>query len=211
MKGLLGRKVGMTGLFGPDGRHIPVTVLEVGPCVVTQIKTKAKDGYDAIQVGFGPKKAGRVNKPLAGHAKKSGVAGFAVLREFPADDPAAFSVGQVVTASIFAPGEMVDVAGRIKGRGFQGVVKRHGFAGGKMTHGCMTRRKPGSIGASAWPSRVIKGKRLPGHYGDTRQTAMNLLVVDVRPEENLVLVRGAVPGSPSTIVEIRKPKIVKKK
>lgn len=211
MKGLLGRKLGMTGLFGPDGRHIPVTVLEVGPCVVTQVKTKAKDGYDAVQVGFGAKKAGRVNKPLAGHAKKSGVAGFTMLREFPAEDPSSFTVGDVITASIFSPGDLVDVAGRIKGRGFAGVIKRHGFSGGKMTHGCTTRRKPGSIGASAWPSRVIKGKKMPGQYGNTRQTAANLLVVEVRAEENLVLIRGAVPGATSAIVEIRKPKIIKKK
>ncbi|MBI5845714.1 MAG: 50S ribosomal protein L3 [Deltaproteobacteria bacterium] len=206
LKGLLGKKLGMTGIFAEDGRHVPVTVIQVGPCVVTQIKTKATDGYDAIQVGFLEAKKQRVNKPAAGHFAKSGGKLFRVLKEFGVLDPSAFNLGQVLTADIFAVGEKVDIAGKIKGRGFQGSVKRHGFAGGPDSHGCMHHRRPGSIGASAWPSRVVKGKRLPGHYGDTRQTTRNLVIVDVRPEQNLILVKGAVPGSGSSFVEVRKPK-----
>ncbi len=206
VKGLLGKKLGMTGIFADDGRHIPVTVIQVGPCVVTQIKTKATDGYDAIQVGFGDVKEKRVKKPAAGHFAKSGGKAFRHLKEFGVEDPASYTLGQVLSADLFSVGEKIDVAGNIKGRGFGGVVKRHGFAGGKDTHGCMTHRRPGSIGASAYPSRVIKGKRLPGHYGDTRQTTRNLVIVDIRPEQNLILVKGAVPGFSSSFVEVLKPK-----
>ncbi|MBW1989487.1 MAG: 50S ribosomal protein L3 [Deltaproteobacteria bacterium] len=206
IKGLLGKKVGMTGIFSPDGEHLPVTVLEVGPCVVTQVKTKATDGYDAIQVGFGAKKSSRVNKPVAGHLAKSGGRAFSLLREFPVDDPEQYEVGQTITAELFSIGEKVDVSGTTKGRGFSGTIKRHGFARGPMSHGGMNKRRPGSIGCSAWPSKVIKGKKLPGQYGNARKTVRNLVVVDVRPEENLVLVKGAVPGARSGYVEVRKPK-----
>jgi len=206
IKGLLGKKVGMTGIFSPDGEHLPGTVLEVGPCVVTQVKTKATDGYDAIQVGFGAKKSSRVNKPVAGHLAKSGGRAFSLLREFPVDDPEQYEVGQTITAELFSIGEKVDVSGTTKGRGFSGTIKRHGFARGPMSHGGMNKRRPGSIGCSAWPSKVIKGKKLPGQYGNARKTVRNLVVVDVRPEENLVLVKGAVPGARSGYVEVRKPK-----
>jgi len=206
IKGLLGKKVGMTGIFSPVGEHLPVTVLEVGPCVVTQVKTKATDGYDAIQVGFGAKKSSRVNKPMAGHLAKSGGRAFSLLREFPVDDPEQYEVGQTITAELFSIGEKVDVSGTTKGRGFSGTIKRHGFARGPMSHGGMNKRRPGSIGCSAWPSKVIKGKKLPGQYGNARKTVRNLVVVDVRPEENLVLVKGAVPGARSGYVEVRKPK-----
>ena len=205
-KGLIGKKIGMTGIFLPNGRHVPVTVLEVGPCVITQIKTEAKDGYNALQLGFGAKKAVNVIKPMAGHLKKSGGTGFAILREFAVDDPSQFEVGQALDAGIFAIGEKVDVIGTIKGRGFGGVVKRHGFHGGGDTHGSMSHRAPGSIGSSAWPSRVLKGKRMAGHYGNSRQTMKNLEIMDVRPEQNLLLVKGAVPGARSGFVAVRKLK-----
>jgi len=210
-KGLIGKKLGMTGMFSSQGRHVPITVLQVGPCVVTQVKTLATDGYNALQVGFGTRKASRVNKPLAGHQKKSGAGPFAVLREFAVDNPAEYQVGQTLPLEAFKVGERVDVTGISKGRGFSGVIKRHGFHGGKQTHGCMSRRVPGSIGASAWPSRVVKGRKLPGQYGNARVTARNLQIVDIRPEENLILVSGAVPGATTGIVAIRKPKIVKRK
>jgi len=204
-KGLIGKKLGMTGLFTPDGRYIPVTVIELGPCVVTQVKSKASDGYDALQIGFGGKKPARVNKPLAGHFKPSGGL-FSAVREVPVEDPNAYQVGQTIQLDIFAVGEKVDIVGTSKGRGFTGVTKRHGFHLGRKTHGSKSYRIPGSIGCSAFPSRVFKGKRLPGHYGDSRQTVRNLEVVDIRPDENLLLVKGAVPGSRSGLVMVKKPK-----
>ncbi|MFH1887742.1 MAG: 50S ribosomal protein L3 [Pseudomonadota bacterium] len=206
IRGLLGKKLGMMGLFAPGGEHVPVTVLEVGPCVVTQVKTKATDGYDAIQVGFGAKKASRVNKPIAGHLAKSGGRAFSVLREFSVEDPTAYEVGQTITADLFYVGEKVDVAGTTKGRGFAGTVKRYGFHRGPMTHGGMSKRRTGSIGCSAWPSKVIRGKKMPGHYGDARKTVRNLEVVDVRADQNLILVKGAVPGAKSGVVEVLKLK-----
>jgi large subunit ribosomal protein L3 len=211
-KGLIGKKLGMTGVFTPEGNYIPITVIQVGPCVVTQVKTQATDGYNALQLGFGDKKTSRTNKPLKGHFAKSGGSCFKVLKEFAADDPSQYSQGQTIAITdVFKIGEKVDVAGTTKGRGFTGVIKRHGFHGGKDTHGCMSHRVPGSIGASAWPSRVVKGKRMPGHYGNERQTTRNMLIVDVRPEDNIVMLKGAIPGHTSGVVEIRKPKIVKKK
>lgn len=204
-RGLLGRKLGMTNLFGPEGQQIPVTVLEVGPCVVTQIKTRERDGYDALQLGFEEKKAARVKRPQAGHFEKSGGRPFAVLAELGVDDPAAHSLGEEVTVdAAFQVGERVDVSGVSKGRGFSGVVKRWGFRGGKATHGSMFHRAPGSIGCSATPSRVIKGRRLPGQYGSKRITVKNLEVVDIRPEQNLLIVKGAVPGSRSGLIKVRK-------
>lgn len=207
-KGLIGKKLGMTGVFASDGgRHIPVTMIQLGPCVVTQIKLPATDGYSAVQIGFGEKKASRINRPLKGHFKKSGEKFFAFLREFPADNPAEYAPGQTLTsAEIFKIGEKVTVSGIIKGRGFAGVVKRHGFSGGKETHGCKSRRVPGSIGSSAWPSRVVKGKRLPGHYGNNRQTVRNMQIIDIRADENLVFLKGAVPGATSGMVSVRKTK-----
>ncbi len=211
-KGLIGKKLGMTGVFTPEGDYIPVTVVQLGPCVVTQVKTEATDGYNAIQIGFGDRKAKRVTQPLKGHFAKSGKKYFAVLKEFSADNPAQYTPGQTINiADVFKIGENVDVAGTTKGRGFAGVIKRHGFHGGKDTHGCMSHRITGSIGASAWPSRVVKGKKMPGHLGNERRTTRNLLIVDVRPEENIVMLKGAVPGHISGVIEIRKPKIVKKK
>ena len=210
-KGLIGKKLGMTGLFTPEGAYIPVTVVELGPCVVTQIKTVDTDGYNALQLGFGVKKAKHINKPMQGHLNKSGEQAFAYLREFAVDDPGEYSLGQTVTLDMFNIGERVDVIGTTKGRGFAGVIKRHGFARGPMTHGSKSVRIPGSIGCSAWPARVIKGKKMPGHYGTERQTVRNMQVVDIRPDENLVLLKGAVPGHKNALVMINKPKILKKK
>ena len=203
-KGLVGKKLGMTSLFAPNGKHIPVTVLQVGPCVVTQIKKDATDGYNALQLGFGAKKTSKTTKPLLGHFKKAGDASFATLKEVAVDNPDDFALGQTVGPEIFAIGEKVNVTGSSKGRGFSGVMKRHGFGGGRETHGCKNHRVPGSIGCSAWPSKVIRGKRMPGQYGRETRTVRNLEVVDIRPEENLILLKGPVPGARSGIVTINK-------
>jgi len=195
----------MTGIFSAEGEYIPVTVVQMGPCVVTQVKTESTDGYNAIQLGFGEKRVSRVNKPMKGHFKKSGEKCFRELREFKAETPEKYSPGQIITAEAsFQVGEYVDVVGKSKGRGFSGVVKRHGFHGGPETHGSMNHRAPGSIGASAWPSRVIKGRRLPGHYGNERTTVKNLEIVDIRPEEHLILIKGAIPGPKSGVVLVKK-------
>jgi large subunit ribosomal protein L3 len=208
-KGLIGKKLGMTSIFTPDGRYIPVTVIQAGPCVVTQIKTQAGEGYDALQLGFGSKKPSHTTKPLQGHFKKSGDALYAHVREFGFENPADFSLGQSIGTDIFNVGERVDVVGMTKGRGFTGVIKRHGFSGGRDTHGSKSHRVPGSIGCSAWPSKVFKGKRMPGHYGNERQTTRNLEIVDIRPSENLIMVKGAVPGHRHALVMIKKPKFEK--
>ncbi len=205
-KGLIGKKIGMTGLFTPEGQYIPVTVVQVGPCSVTQIKTIDTDGYNALQLGFGEKKKSRVNKPMEGHLKKSGDTRFAFLREIRVDNPAEYSLGQAIKPDIFKIGERVDVTGVTKGRGFSGVIKRHGFHGGKKTHGSHSHRIPGSIGCSATPAKVTKGKKMPGQYGNDRKTARNLEIVDIRHEENIMLIKGAVPGSGHGVVEIKKPK-----
>ena len=199
----------MTGLFSTEGEYMPVTVVQVGPCVVTQIKTIATDGYNALQLGFGEKKESRINKPMEGHFKKSGETRFAILREVPVDDPGEYSLGQTISLDVFKIGERVDVTGTTKGRGFAGVVKRHGFHGGKKTHGSHSHRIPGSIGCSATPAKVIKGKKMPGQYGNERKTARNLKIVDIRPEENLMLIKGALPGSASGVVSIKKLKFAK--
>jgi large subunit ribosomal protein L3 len=205
-KGLLGKKLGMTSLFLPDGRYVPVTVIQAGPCVVTQIKTEAIDGYNALQLGFEEKRASRTNKPLKGHFVKSGGHCYSHLREFPVDDPAEFDLGQNIGSDLFQVGEKVEVVGTTKGRGFSGVMKRNGFSGGKQTHGSKTHRIPGSIGCSAWPAKVWRGKKLPGQYGRDRKTVRNLEIVDIRPDQNLILVKGAVPGAKSGLVWINKPK-----
>lgn len=210
-KGLMGKKLGMTGLFAPDGRYVPVTVIEAGPCVVTQIKTTATDGYNALQLGFSEVKAKRVTKPRQGHFRKSGETFFRHVQEFPVDNPEAYSLGQKITLEIFSVGERVDVCGTTKGRGFAGVMKKEGFSGGPKTHGSKCHRIPGSIGTSAWPSRVFKGKGMPGHYGVDHQTMQNIEIVDIRPEENILMVKGAVPGPTTGLVAVKKQKIVRKK
>jgi large subunit ribosomal protein L3 len=207
-EGLLGRKVGMTAVFGEDGSHVPVTVIQAGPCTITAVRTKATDGYDALQLGFEAKKK-NVNKPMAGFFKKVGVGATGVVREIRLDKSAAeklgsYSVGQNLAVDIFAAGELVDVVGVSKGRGFQGGVKRHNWKGGEATHGSMFHRAPGSIGASSDPSRVWPGHKLPGRMGGDRRTVLNLAVVRVLPEQNLVLVRGAVPGANGSLVMVRK-------
>lgn len=208
-KGLIGKKLGMTALFSPAGIYQPVTAVEIGPCVVTQVKTVARDGYNALQVGMGEKPSKKVNKPLAGHFRKSGGSGFYHVKEVPVDDPEAYEPGQTLSLDIFKVGDRVDVTGVTKGRGFSGVIRRHGFHGGKKTHGSHSHRIPGSVGCSAWPSRIIRGKKMPGHYGTDTQTVKNLEIVDIRPEQNLILIRGAVPGHRMGLVTIRKPKIEK--
>ena len=205
-KGLMGKKLGMSGLFLPDGRYVPVTVIEAGPCVVTQIKTEETDGYNALQLGFGNKKESRVNKPLKGHFSKSTSGAFDYVREFGVTNPSEYSLGQQITLELFKIGEHVDVIGASKGRGFSGVMKRHGFHGGRKTHGSHSHRIPGSIGCSAWPAKVIKGKKMPGRYGNDRKTIRNLEVVDIRPADNIILIKGAVPGAKSGLVTINKLK-----
>jgi len=202
IEGLLGRKLGMTQVFDDAGRAVPVTVLEVGPCVVTQVKTRERDGYEALQLGFGRKK--RLNKPMQGHLKASGSQA-RYLREVKAEHATAYSVGQVLDCSLFQPGQLVDVTGWRKGRGFQGVVKRHGFAGGPKTHGQSDRlRAPGSVGPTTTPGRVHKGKRMAGRMGVQRVTVQNLEVVRVDPARNLLLVKGAVPGANDGLVIVRR-------
>lgn len=205
-KGLIGKKLGMTSVFSSDGRHIPVTVVQLGPCVVTQIKSEQTDGYNALQLGFDEKEAKRSTKPLQGHFQKSGGQCFAYTREVDVDDPQAFTVGQRITTDLFQVGERVDVVGNTKGRGFSGVIKRHGFSGGRKTHGSKCHRIPGSIGCSAWPAKVIKGKKMPGQYGTERHTVRNLEIVDIRPDDNVILLRGAVPGHRQGMVMIKKVK-----
>lgn len=204
-KGLIGKKLGMTSLFTPDGYFIPVTVIELGPCVVTQVKSEATDGYNAVQLGFGTKKPSRINKPLEGHYKKSG-GQYAVLKEFPIDGTSNYEVGQTVALDLFEVGEKVDIVGTSKGRGFAGVTKRHGFRLGRKTHGSKSYRIPGSVGCSAWPARIIRGKKMPGHYGNQRKTVQNLEIVDIRPEENIVMIKGAVPGHRNALVMVNKLK-----
>jgi len=198
----------MTQVFGDDGSHIPVTVIQAGPCTVTAVRTKATDGYDALQLGFEAKKK-NITKPMAGYFKKIGVGAVAVVREIRLDKAAAekldsYTVGQSIAADIFSPGEIVDVVGVSKGKGFQGGMKRHHWRGGDATHGSMFHRAPGSIGASSDPSRVWPGHKLPGRMGGDRRTVLNLSVVRVLPEQNLVLIRGAVPGANGSLVLVRK-------
>lgn len=202
-KGILGRKVGMTRVYDENGRAIPVTVIEAGPCTILQKKTEGKEGYNAIQLGFMEKKSSRMNKPETGHFKRSGGRGFYHIKEFRVSDPEAYEVGQEITlAEVFSTGDLVDISGKSKGRGFQGVVKRHGFHGGRKTHGSNFHRAPGSIGCSAWPSRVVKGKKLPGRMGNDVVTQKSLKVIDVRSEENVLLVHGATPGAKNGILNI---------
>jgi large subunit ribosomal protein L3 len=207
MEGILGKKVGMTQVFGEQGAMIPVTVLEVGPCLVVQRKTKESDGYEAVQIGLVEKTPPRkVSKPMQGHFKKAGVAPTRRVAEFGVDAGEEWKAGDQVKASIFAAGEYVDVVGTSKGKGFQGVVRRHHFRGGRATHGSMFHRAPGSIGGSSYPSRVYPGMRAAGRMGGGRVTAKNLRVVSVDDERNVILVSGAVPGATGTYVAIKRAK-----
>ena len=202
IQGMLGRKIGMSQIFRQDGRLVPVTVIQAGPCTVTQIKSTDNDGYEAAQVGY--RQAKRVNKPMRGHlAPSNGL--FRYLREMPLDGLDDLQVGQQVSVDLFQPGEKVDVIGTSKGRGFQGTIKRHGFHGGPRTHGQSDRaRAPGSIGAGTYPGRVLKGKKMSGHMGNVRVTVKNLEVVEVDAERNILLLKGGVPGAPNGLLVIRK-------
>ncbi|MBD5208266.1 MAG: 50S ribosomal protein L3 [Bacteroidales bacterium] len=205
MPGLLGKKIGMTSVFSADGKNVPCTVIEVGPCVVTQVKTVETDGYEAVQVGFQEKSEKHLNKPMAGHFKKAGVAPQRHLAEFKsfATLPA---LGDTLTVDLFQEGGFVDVVGTSKGKGFQGVVKRHGFGGvGQKTHGQHNRlRAPGSIGACSYPAKVFKGLRMAGQMGNERVTVQNLQVIKIIPEHNLLMIKGSVPGHKGSIVLVEK-------
>ena len=205
MPGLLGKKIGMTSVFSAEGKNLPCTVIEVGPCVVTQIKTLEKDGYEAVQVGFIDKNEKHTNKPEAGHFKKAGVTPKRHLAEFSGFENT-YNMGDVITVDLFSDTVFVDVVGTSKGKGFQGVVKRHGFGGvGQSTHGQHNRlRAPGSVGACSYPAKVFKGTRMAGQTGNERVTVQNLQVIKVIPEHNLLLIKGSVPGAKGSIVIIEK-------
>lgn len=204
MNGLIGKKLGMTQIFDADGRRVAVTVIAAGPCVVVQRKTKDTDGYEAVQLGFDPQRESRLRKSEVGAYKKAGVDPHRILREFACEAGEEASVGDTVTASVFEGTGYVDVIGTTKGRGFQGAMKRHNMGGGRQTHGGHSRRRPGSIGQCAYPGRVAKGQRMPGHMGNERVTQQNLKLLDVRGDDNLLLVQGAVPGPNGGLVLVKK-------
>lgn len=201
-KAILAKKVGMTQIFAEDGALIPVTVLQAGPCTVTQVKTVDNDGYSAVQVGFGERKERHTNKPMKGHFDKAGVEFKRHIKEFRLDNAEEFEVGAEIKADVFEAGDKVDVSGVSKGKGFQGSIKRHNQARGPMGHGSKSHRVSGSMGAASFPGRVFKGKKLPGHMGAVKVTVQNLEVVKVDVENNLLLVKGAVPGPKKTIVTV---------
>jgi large subunit ribosomal protein L3 len=210
-KGIIGKKIGMSQIFHEDGRVIPVTVVQAGPCTVVQVKTLQRDRYAALQLGFDEVDKKKKNKPEAGRFEKAGVPSFRHLQELRVEDPAGFTVGQVLTAEEFKVGDFVDVIGVSKGKGFMGVMKRWGFRGGAGSHGSMFHRAPGSIGASSYPSRVWPGQKMGGHQGDHRTTTQNLEVVDIRPRQNLLLIKGAVPGGARGLLFIQTAKKKKSK
>lgn len=202
-KGLIGKKLGMTHIFTEEGIRIPVTVVEAGPCIVLQKKTLAKDGYNAIQIGFENRDAHRANRALIGHCKSAGKGVYRSFRELRVDNVDQYNVGDVITSEIFAAGELIDVTGTSIGKGFQGVIKRWNFQGGRSSHGSRFHRAPGSIGCSATPSRVFKNKKMPGQMGNARVTVQRLKVVRTDSSENLILIKGAIPGSTNSLVLIK--------
>lgn len=204
-QGILGKKIGMTQVFNDAGRLIPVTVVEAGPCMVVQIKTEEKEGYTAVQLGFGEKKEKRTNKPLQGHFAKAGVKPLRYLREFriTPEEADQYKVGETVDVSLFKEGELVDVTGQAKGKGFAGAIKRHNFHRGPMAHGSMYHRRPGSLGATG-VGRVFKGRKLPGRMGGQRVTVQGLEIIKVDPERNLLLIKGAIPGRNGALVQVKK-------
>ncbi len=205
IKGILGKKLGMSQFFNENGEVVPVTLIQTGPCFVIQKKLKDRDGYDAIQIGFDPKKEKRVNSPMKGHQNKAGKGYFYHLREIRCDDLESIEVGQEVKASdIFEKGEKIKITGTSKGKGFAGVTRRHGFGGLPASHGSLIHRATGSIGCSADPSKVIKGKRMPGHLGNKKVTMKGLEVVDVMVEDNMIAIKGAVPGTKGQVVVLKK-------
>ena len=205
MPGLLGKKIGMTSVFSAEGKNIPCTVVEVGPCVVTQVKTVAKDGYDAVQLGFGEQKEKHLTAPELGHFKKAGVAPKRYLAEFKGFE-GQYSAGDTITAELFSENDFVDVVGISKGKCYQGVVKRHGFGGvGQTTHGQHNRlRAPGSVGACSYPAKVFKGMRMAGQMGNRQVTVQNLQVIKIIPEHNIIMLKGSIPGSKGSIISIEK-------
>ena len=202
-KGIIGKKIGMTQIFDEAGKVIPVTVIEAGPCTVAQVKTVETDGYDAVQLGFGDVKLKKVNKPVQGHYAKTNLTPKKHLREFRLEDVSNYKVGDEICANVFEAGEKVDIQGTSKGKGFQGVIKRHGQHRGPMGHGSMYHRRPGSMGATSTPGRVFKGKKLPGHMGRVTVTIQNLDVVRVDLDKNVILVKGSVPGARGAILKIK--------
>jgi len=203
VKGLIGKKLGMTSVYDESGTAVPVTVIEAGPCVVVQQKSNEKEGYSAIQLGYEDQKEQRMNKPALGHLKKAGVSAKRILREFRVESAEEVAVGDEITAGAFEEVSYVDIIATGKGRGFQGVVKRYNFAGGRASHGGGWLRRPGSISMCEFPGRVFKGKKMPGQMDDKRVTTQNLKVIQVRPDENLILVKGSVPGANGGIVVIK--------
>ena len=206
MSGLIGRKLGMSSVFDDKGEQIPVSIIQAGPCKIISVKTKEKDGYEVLQLGFGERKEKNISKPVLGQYKKNNFSPSLLLREFKFPSVSEFKIGDEIKVDLFKEGEIIKVTAKSKGKGFQGVMRRHGFGGvGGTTHGQSDRlRAPGSIGASSYPSRVFKGQRMAGRMGYRRVTISNLKVVKVMPEENLILVKGAVPGAINSIVELRK-------
>ena len=202
-KALLGKKVGMTQIFDEEGKVVPVTIIEATPCTVTQIKTVEQDGYQAVQLGFGDVKERKVNKPELGHFKKNGLTPKKYLREFRLDSIEGMNVGDELKADVFAAGDRVDIQGTSKGKGFQGVIKRHGQSRGPMGHGSMYHRRPGSMGPTSTPGRVFPGKKLPGHMGNVTVTIQNLEVIKVDLDKNVILVKGSVPGAKGSILKIK--------
>lgn len=201
--GLLGKKIGMTRVYNENGQAIGVTAIELGPCVILQIKTVAKEGYNALKLGFGTKTEKRMTKPEFGQCKAANKGGFYHIKEFLISDAEDYKVGQIIAIEdLFKIGDLVDVTGVSKGKGFQGVIKRHGFKGGPSGHGSMHHRAPGSIGCSAWPSRVVKGKKMPGHMGTQRVNKKNVTIFDIRSEDNVLLVKGSLPGAKQGLLEI---------
>lgn len=210
--GIIGRKLGMTQLFLEDGSVVPVTVIEAGPCPIIQKKVREKDGYDALQLGFLPKEERKVNKPLAGHFKKAGAGTYSILKEFRVEDASGYELGEQVTVSLFKPGDVVDVTGLSKGRGFAGVVKRHGFHGFPASRGTHEYfRHGGSVGQNSYPARIFKNLRMPGHHGNHQVTLQNVTVMDVKEDQNLILLKGGVPGAPKSWVLIRSASKSRKK
>ena len=203
MKTIIGKKVGMTQIFDEQGKVIPVTVIEAGPCVISQVKSVETDGYNAIQLGFGDVKESKVNKPIKGHFAKAKIAPKKHLREFRVDSVEGVEVGTEVKADTFVAGDKIDVQGTTKGKGFQGVIKRHGQSRGPMGHGSMYHRRPGSMGPTSTPGRVFKGKKLPGHMGRVTVTIQNLDVVKVDMDKNVILLKGSVPGAKGAILKLR--------
>lgn len=206
MPGMIGKKLGMSNVFTNDGQLIPVTIVQAGPCPVLNIRSKDKDGYEALQLGFGSKKEKRVSKPLMGQFKKNNASPVAIIKEFRNFNVSEYSIGDNIEVGMFKEGETVKVTGKTKGKGFQGVMRRHGFGGvGGTTHGQSDRlRAPGSIGSSSYPSRVFKGQRMAGRMGFDQVTVRNLKVIKIIPEKNIIMIKGAIPGSINSIVEIKK-------